>query len=155
MKATVSLDLGHMLDAHRAMVAATRHDIATAIHEASVDGLVYSRQHQGFTNRTGKLTTASRFKIVRVGNRVLKAEFSNPMSYAAPIDKGARPHVIEASRAPYLVFFWKKISRWVRLKKVNHPGNKPYAFLWIGADYAAVRFGTEMKRNMGQSAVKF
>jgi hypothetical protein len=45
-----------------------------------------------------------------------------------------RPHVIQAKSAPYLAFYWEKIGRWVRFKKVNHPGSKMPARPYL--DYA-------------------
>ncbi len=33
-----------------------------------------------------------------------------------------RPHPIEARKSPMLVFFWKKENRWMKIRKVRHPG---------------------------------
>lgn len=43
--------------------------------------------------------------------------------------EGTEPHTITASRAPFLVFFWKKVGHVVRFRSVNHPGTQPNRFL--------------------------
>lgn len=45
--------------------------------------------------------------------------------YAYWTDQGTRPHVIRpkaSNRTGYLRFYWPKVGRVVRLRKVNHPG---------------------------------
>jgi hypothetical protein len=49
--------------------------------------------------------------------------------YARYVHNGTSQHVIRASRAPFLVFFWEKIGEVVAFKQVTHPGNKPNPFL--------------------------
>lgn len=63
----------------------------------------------------------------------LQGEVGNFHSdYAAAHHEGALPHVIEARRAPRLVF--RVNGQLVFAKKVNHPGNKPNPYLsrWLG-----------------------
>lgn len=46
-----------------------------------------------------------------------------PVIQATTTDKGSPPHVIRATRAPRLVFYWPTTGRVMYLKSVNHPGN--------------------------------
>ena len=57
----------------------------------------------------------------RVGSRI---------SYARLVHGGARPHRI-TPRNPngFLIFFWKKVGRRVKLREVNHPGFKGVKYL--------------------------
>lgn len=43
--------------------------------------------------------------------------------------EGTIPHTITASRAPMLVFYWKKVGAVVRTFRVSHPGTQPNRFL--------------------------
>lgn len=43
--------------------------------------------------------------------------------------EGTVAHTITASRAPMLVFYWRKVGHVVSFHSVNHPGTKPNRFL--------------------------
>ena len=43
--------------------------------------------------------------------------------------EGTEPHVIRATRAPFLVFWWEAQNRLVVTKSVNHPGTRPNRYL--------------------------
>lgn len=89
--------------------------------------IVNVRRSPTFTPRTGKLQDSTEYdKLVRVSGRLVRIRNTAP--YALPIEEGAKPHVIEARRKPFLVFKGRD-GNWVRKKRVNHPGNKAYWFL--------------------------
>ena len=46
--------------------------------------------------------------------------------YAAAVDQGSKPHVITPRNKPFLAF--QIDGRWIRTKRVNHPGTKPTYF---------------------------
>ena len=46
--------------------------------------------------------------------------------YAGYVDQGTKPHVIVPRNKPFLAF--QIDGRWVRTKRVNHPGTKPTYF---------------------------
>lgn len=69
-------------------------------------------------------------------SRGIQFEAGSDVSYAAANDQGAKPHVIKAKNAPYLVFFWPKVGRVVAFKSVNHPGNKAYGWAMKGLQRA-------------------
>jgi hypothetical protein len=78
---------------------------------------------------------------------------SNPAKYAGAIDQGARPHVIRPKRARFLRFVIR--NQVVFTKLVNHPGNRPYKFLWR-ATYSGWRIAGEgMRLGMARLARKF
>jgi|GEM_PF-6714478 len=58
------------------------------------------------------------------------------IGYAQFVIGGTSPHTIEAHRASSLVFFWEKVGREVRFRKVRHPGTKPDDFRLKGLDLA-------------------
>jgi hypothetical protein len=136
------------LRSHDAMVA---QELETAGEVA-----VRQVQHgpQPFKDRTGNLRKQTDHKVLRTrGGRLLR--LLNRAPYAAPIDKGSRRHTIRARRKPYLVFYWEARGRWVRTKQVNHPGNKPYRFLFNAHTDAFWFAGRGIQRGMRQVARTF
>lgn len=107
------------------------HDRMTfdALQDAGRHGVDHVQQFPAFKPRTGALQKATQSRVIKTaGGRLVR--LSNAKRYAEAIDTGARPHVIAARNAPLLVFFWKKKGIWMRTRKVNHPGNKPYKFMY-------------------------
>lgn len=88
----------------------------------------FVHQHPGFKPRSGRLQAATKTKVVRTrGGKLLR--ITNDKKYAAAIDGGAKPHPISPKGGGYLHFKGK--NGWVRTKKtINHPGNRPYKFLY-------------------------
>lgn len=70
--------------------------------------------------------------------------------YSKYVDAGTKPHEIKARRAPFLRFYWEKLGRWVALKKVNHPGTKPYMFM-----QNAEAFGRRMAADYSEDKIEF
>jgi len=75
--------------------------------------------------------------------------------YALPIEYGARPHPIVARRARFLRFYWPKVGRVVFFRRVSHPGNKPYKFLWTATHSAYRVFGNTMAQGLDRAATEF
>lgn len=48
--------------------------------------------------------------------------------------EGTQPHVIVATKAPRLVFYWGRVGRVVAFQRVNHPGTRPNRFLTRALD---------------------
>jgi phage gpG-like protein len=48
------------------------------------------------------------------------------VNYAAIHELGGitRPHPIVAKNRPYLVFWWDRIGKWMKIKSVHHPGSR-------------------------------
>lgn len=69
----------------------------------------------------GTLRTTPEGFVGRVGSR---------LSYAASVEGGAQRHIIRPRDADgWLVFFWEAEGRWVRTKRVNHPGQRGKHYL--------------------------
>ena len=121
-------------------------------------------QHPYFKPRTGKLQAGTGYRVIKTpGGRRVRVR--NRVRYAAPIDRGSRPHEIHAkvggwgsgdeAQQGLLHFYWKQKGRWVSTPMVNHPGNRPYRFPWK-ATYSAYRItGQSLRVGMAQLATKF
>lgn len=82
----------------------------------------------------------------------IKVEFSDPMTVkvtgsavAGYQEFGTRPHVILPKNQPYLVFKTKD-GRFVRTKKVNHPGTKPQPFIRPAVNEVLGELGDKLGR---------
>lgn len=144
-------------EAHARFTERADRIISAAAEDAGKDALVFASDNTGYRNRTGTLTEANRYQVVRVGGKVARVRLYNPRKYAAPIDKGSKRHEIPPRRANgMLVFFWHKIGKWVYTKLVkNHPGNKPYRFLYNATKHAGGQFSSQVERELTALAKKF
>jgi hypothetical protein len=114
--------------------------------------LGHVQHHNTFKRRTGKLQDTTDYRVVKLrGGKLLR--ITNPQKYADSIDGGARPHVIRARNAPYLHFLGKR--GWVRTKSVNHPGNRPYKFIYRATHAAHRVMGQELQQGMTELAKRF
>lgn len=133
------------LKAHNAMLDA---ELAAAAHI----GADHPRKHATFKHRTGALANATEGKVVRTrGGHLVR--ILNRKKYAAAIDSGARPHRIEARRARFLRFV--SGGNVIYRRAVNHPGNKPYKFLYRAMNAAYRIAGTNIESHMASIAKKF
>jgi hypothetical protein len=64
--------------------------------------------------------------------------FGQGLDYAASLEMGAEPHVIEARNVENLRFYWEREGVEFYGPRVNHPGNRPYKFMRKGAEEAVV-----------------
>jgi HK97 gp10 family phage protein len=64
---------------------------------------------------------------VDVSNSEIIGRVKNSSSYAAAVEFGTKPHVIEPKNKKALSF--KIDGKWVTVKKVNHPGTQGIPFL--------------------------
>lgn len=67
--------------------------------------------------------------------------------YGVYVDQGTKPHVIVPRRAPYLVFK-NRDGKWIRTKRVNHPGTKPTYFFTNAVEESGRYANEEMSRAM-------
>lgn len=139
---------------HRSVQSLIRgHQVFFARHQVEVQEALefagrFARDHvqryPEFTPRTGRLQRSTKARVVRTaGGKLLR--LTNDRKYAPAIDGGARPHVIRPKRRRFLRFRGRD-GNWVFARKVNHPGNKPYKFLYR-AHRAA---GRVVERNLRQ-----
>lgn len=80
-------------------------------------------RHPSDAKRTGNYSR--RFRV-EVATSPAGFEFvvSNNAKYAAVLEQGSKPHEIRARKAKYLRFRSRKTGMMVRVKVVNHPGQK-------------------------------
>jgi hypothetical protein len=137
---------------HKTVIARTTTAIAEVAVETGEAAVAYAKRFPRFTPRSGDLQRANDYRIVRTsGGRIVKVR--NPKKYAAAIDQGARPHDITATKSPYLHFRGK--FGWVRAKRVKHPGNKPYRFLYGATLAAGKAMGPKLGVKMARIAKQF
>jgi hypothetical protein len=96
-----------------------------------------------FKPRSGSLQSKTKSRAVKLRSGAI-IRTTNAAPYAASIDTGARKHEIRAKNVPFLRF--KVKGKWVSTKRVKHPGNRPYKFMYR-ANNATFRV---VGRNLGQ-----
>jgi|1185.fasta_scaffold23332_3 hypothetical protein len=138
---------------HDRFLAENERAIADALDLAGRHGVEHVQQHPEFKPHTGALQKATSYRIVRMSNgRVLKLD--NSSKHADATDTGAKPHVILPRRGRFLRFIGRD-GRTVFTRRVNHPGNKPYKFMFFATDAADRAFRQDMSRRMSDLASRF
>jgi hypothetical protein len=146
------IDLRAVQLAHRRFLS--KHDAAVLaeLNEARDFGVDCVQRNPGFKRRTGGLQDATTGQVIRTRTRGI-VRLSNRKPHAAPMDRGARPHIIRAKSAKALRFVGK--GGLVFRKSVNHPGNKPYRFLYRATNAAGRTFVQGLARRMATIARSF
>lgn len=145
--------MGKVLSAHAKFLRANSQLIDKETRRAGEFGLVHVAQHPEFRPRTGQLQKSTEYRIVKLKSGA-KVTLLNKAPYAAAIDSGARPHVIRPRRARALRFIARG-GTVVFARKVNHPGNKPYKFLYRATEAAGRVFEQSMHYGMEQIGRSF
>lgn len=138
---------------HERFLAANERMIADTLELAGRFAIEHVHEHPEFKPHTGNLQKQTKSKVVRLSSgRVLR--ITNDAAYAGAIDGGARPHVITPKRGKFLRFIGRN-GRTVFARRVNHPGNKPYRFLYYATDAANRVFRADIERRMADLASRF
>ncbi len=146
-------NLATIRQGHKMVVAKTNGAIAEVAQQAGEQAVAYAKSHPRFTPRSGDLQRANEYRVVRTpGGRIVKVR--NAKSYAAAIDKGARPHDIHPKVGNEYLHFKGKFG-WVRTRRVKHPGNKPYRFLHSATLVAGRAMGPKLGVKMARIAKQF
>lgn len=114
-----------------------RDDVAKALQSAGRVAEQHSRNYSGFAGFVVK--SATRAQLVSPTH--LRITNDNPVAHY--LEDGTKPHVIEARRAPRLVF--RVDGRLIATRKVNHPGNRAHQFVQGAAEAAADHFVEEFE----------
>lgn len=78
---------------------------------------------------TGRMASSITSHVYTSGLKV-HARVGSDLRYAAFSDTGTAPHVIRPRGPGYpLRFYWRKVGRVVRFRKVNHPGQRSKGWL--------------------------
>lgn len=139
---------------HAAFAAQNDRMLVEAIEAAVTQVHHHVQTAPKFKPRTGFLQRSTKTKVKRLkSGRLLVIDNTAP--YADSIDGGAKPHVISARRVSHLAFFWKKVGRFIRTKSVNHPGNRPYKFMYRAWQSAGRTEEQYLRYRMGILARRF
>jgi hypothetical protein len=152
IQSTGPIDIRQVQQAHSRFQ--TRHALMVQreAEQAGRFGVQHVHDHPDFKPRTGNLQKKTSHKVlVRRGGKILRLQ--NTASYAHAIDLGAKPHVIRPRRARALRFITR--GKLVFARKVNHPGNKPYRFLYNAADAAGRVLKRGLEEGMEREARRF
>jgi len=127
--------------------------VRTELEAAAKVGEAHPGKHATFTHRTHKLEKSTKGQVIRTSKGGFRVRLSNARKYAAAIDLGAKPHTITARRAKNLRFIvgGKLMFR----KTVQHPGNRPYRFLYRATQAAARVAGANLESGMARAAKAF
>lgn len=126
------------------------------VRAAAREGLEEAVRTRRYHDRTHDLTTKARARLEQAGSRFASAFIEWPVPYASFVDAGTRPHPIVAKAARgfvgplepgqgrsrrkepagELVFFWTRMGRWFRGRRVNHPGTRAYGFAGVAVQKA-------------------
>lgn len=147
------IDLNSLRLAHRRFLSAHDSAVQRSLNEAREAGIEEVQKRPPFKPQTGELQAATTGQIIRTARGSI-VRLQNRKPYAAAIDKGARPHPIEARRAKALRFT-SSSGALVFRRRVNHPGNRPYHFLRTATTAAAHNFELRMAPRMRDIARKF
>lgn len=138
--------------AHQHVNAEAARAIDDALSFAGRFAVQYVHDHPEFRPRTGALQRATKARVVRTkGGKVLK--LSNPKAYAGAIDKGAKAHPIAGKNGGLLRFRGR--NGWVSKRQVQHPGNRPYKFLYRAHRAAYRVLGTNLTQRLTAIARRF
>lgn len=132
--AAINVELLH--EQHERFLGKLDDTIGAALERAGTDAESFVRTRPTFKQRTGDLQNATTHMLIRTRGGML-VRVRNPTKYAGWIERGTKPHVIRARRAPSLAFYWPRVGSWVYPLKVNHPGTRPYWFLRTAVTEAA------------------
>lgn len=138
--------------AHQHIAAETARAIEESLEFAGRFAESHVDQYPQFRPRTGQLQAATTHKVIRTrGGKLLKIQ--NRKAYAAAIDKGAKPHTIAGRNGGLLKF---RTSRgWVSKRSVQHPGNRPYKFLYRATTAAYRVLGRNLQQRLSAIARSF
>ena len=152
IKSAGPINIAEVHQAHSSFI--TRHAVMVQreAEQAGRFGVQHVHDHHKFKTQTGNLERKTSHKVfVRRGGKILRLQNTAP--YAAAIDLGAKPHVIRPRKARALRFITR--GKLVFARKVNHPGNRPYRFLYNAADAAGRVLGQGLKEGMDRVAARF
>ena len=148
------LDVAKMRAAHKRFLAQNRVMIETELRKGADAGVKYSKDHTGFTSRSGKTAHSTEGLVIKT-RRGHVLRLRNKSKIALFMDRGTRKHPIKARRGGMLRFYWAKQGRWFTGKRVMHPGTKAYHFVRTGHRYGSARALAGMRSMMTQIAKRF
>lgn len=111
-------------------VTIRRMSLDIAKEAATIARSELGNRHPSDAPRTGQYAKAFRVEVETTGNSFAFVVRNNKR-YAHVLEEGSKPHEIRARKAKYLRFISRKTGQWVRVKVVQHPGQREgYHILW-------------------------
>lgn len=146
-------NLDELERAHDRLLADTERAIADALDLAGQHGVEHVQRYPEFHPQTGKLQKKTNYRVVRTsGGRILK--LTNTAPYAGAIDGGAKAHTILPRKGRFLRFIGRD-GKTVFARRVNHPGNKAYRFMYYATDAADRVFRADIERRLTDIGARF
>lgn len=127
------INLSKVQAAHKKCLKAHQTMVTQELEAAGKIGAAHPGKHATFKHRTHRLEKSTRHRVVRTRSSHI-VRLSNAVRYAPFLEFGTKPHVIAARRAKALRFTVR--GQTLFRKSVNHPGTKPYKFLWRATNAA-------------------
>jgi len=135
--------------------------VKTAEDHAKAHVKLYSKFKRRRSQGSLKDATLSRHRGTWRSRRLQIEVYVKERGYEQAIEYGSRSYTargstpIVARNARFLRFFWPKVGRVVFFRKVMHPGNKPYKFLYNATRSAYRVYGDAMSNSLDQAAKQF
>jgi hypothetical protein len=145
----IKLDLSAVHKAHEKLLSRTSAAVVLELAGAGKFAVDYVKAHPTFKPRSGELQAKTRWVPFR--GRAIKIQ--NTAGHAHSIESGAKPHVIRPRRAKMLAFTVK--GKLVFARKVNHPGNRAYRFLYRATNAAGRILSKGLESRMQHIASSF
>jgi hypothetical protein len=98
------------------------------------------RNAPGGPYSTGRLKASINWRVQTFGWNV-RGQSGSDLVYAYSVHEGQPARTIRARNAPHLQFYWRRVGRVVKFKKVNHPGTAPQPYLVQALLTEAPQFG--------------
>lgn len=141
------INLGRIQQAHNRLCADTERMVDDVLQRAGEFAVKHSADNAGFGGTVTK--NATEYKLLRVRGRLLRIQ--NKRKHAPFLEFGTRPHVIQGK--PFLRF--RVGGRLVVARRVNHPGTRPYKFLWRATHAAGRIIEPQIEQGMSRLARRF
>lgn len=142
------VNLSSVRSAHQKLINQTASGIILELADAGKFAVDYVSAQPTFKPRTGELQAKTRWVPFR-GNAI---KVQNTAPHNQFVEYGTRPHVIKPRRKGGSLRFVVK-GKVVFTKRVNHPGNRPFKFLYR-ATFAAGRILHQGLENRMQRAAR-
>lgn len=123
---SIALDLGNVPSILQALAnERVAQDVVNAAAESyHTDTLDWIKAGRAFTRREGQLEQSIGWQPTGNGTAMIYAN----AEYAECVERGTRPHVINAKNGRLLKFFSR--GGWVSKHSVNHPGFRPFPYFY-------------------------
>lgn len=147
------LSIDRVIRGHQQLAAETDRAMREVAEFGGRFAVDHVAKHPEFQPQTGNLQRKTKARVARTrSGHVLK--LSNSAKYASAIEHGARPHDIVARKGAALKFRGTG-GAWVFRRRVRHPGNKAYRFLYRATNATYRVTGRNLSQRLRSIASRF